>query len=500
MPLSRFHRFKVPLMLALVVLSAALLMVLRGRSNSPAQLTIFLSGDSRGYLEPCGCRRDQAGGLPGRAAVIEKQEAASRLVFDAGNIVPGTRPYELLKTRYLTEGMAAIGYDAVNLGQTEAQLDLETLRQVMRDSHNLPFVSANVVDSNSKKPVVEPYRIIQRGKFRIGVTGVTSVEERERGPGLEVKPPLEALAATVPDLKSRCDFLIVLAFVNEDTIRNIAEKFHEVDCILGGAVPQSSNTAQRINRALVFNVTDHGKVLGKIDLKQQGAAYQVVKSAGIKIVTAKVGSRKDMEALIARYKDELRARRFELASAEGLERIQNQESTADAFAGDANCATCHAAAYHVTIASKHHHAFQTLLDKKSEYDPECLKCHTVGYGRYSGFVDARRTPQLANVQCESCHGRGKEHIKTMSAVLKSPTLEQAKRLAHQPNTLKSVTQSTCISCHDRENSENFNYTTFWPKIAHRRSWKNITEFWQARDKIRNAAKLMARLEARGTAP
>src|SRR5438477_3564085 len=35
----------------------------------PAALTVFVSGDSRGYLEPCGCRRDQAGGLPGRATI-----------------------------------------------------------------------------------------------------------------------------------------------------------------------------------------------------------------------------------------------------------------------------------------------------------------------------------------------------------------------------------------------------------------------------------------------
>src|SRR5687767_792614 len=56
------------------------------RLGGPAEgLTLFVSGDSRGYLEPCGCRRDQAGGLPGRASVIRGSKAKEKLVLDVGN-------------------------------------------------------------------------------------------------------------------------------------------------------------------------------------------------------------------------------------------------------------------------------------------------------------------------------------------------------------------------------------------------------------------------------
>src|SRR5205823_15000212 len=102
-----------------------------GMTGAPQRLELFVSGDSRGYLEPCGCRRDQAGGLPGRATVIRGSKAPAKLVLDVGNMTPGSRPYELLKLRYLLEGMAKIGYDAVNLGKNEADLDLETLRKAL---------------------------------------------------------------------------------------------------------------------------------------------------------------------------------------------------------------------------------------------------------------------------------------------------------------------------------------------------------------------------------
>src|SRR5438552_1225041 len=84
-------------------------------SSTPDHLTLFVTGDSRGYLEPCGCRRDQAGGLSGRATLIAARKPAERLVLDVGNLTSGGRPYELLKLHYLMEGMAEIGYDAVNL-------------------------------------------------------------------------------------------------------------------------------------------------------------------------------------------------------------------------------------------------------------------------------------------------------------------------------------------------------------------------------------------------
>jgi hypothetical protein len=385
--------------------------------------------------------------------VIGGSKAPAKLVLDVGNLTPGSRPYELLKLRYLLEGMGEIGYDAVNLGKKEAELDLETLKKALAGSA-LPFVSANLVEKAGGKALAERYRIVHRGRLAIGITGVAGAEAQDVGPGVEVRPPMEALAEVVPELARRCNYLIVLAFVDEDALREIAEKFHEVNCVLGGDVPQSSNSVQQVNRAIVFNVVDRGKVIGQVDLKRQGEGYEVEQAQGIKIVADHLAPDPRMVKLISRYKEELRERRFELAGVEGMERIPGQESTADEFVGAAKCVGCHQQAHQVWQASRHRRAFETLVTKKSEFDPECLSCHTVGYGLHSGFVDAQKTPSLSGVQCESCHGRGKEHVAARVARV------------HGPSTLKPVTQASCIRCHDQENSENFRFASFWPKIAH----------------------------------
>jgi hypothetical protein len=426
----------------------------------PEHLTLFVTGDSRGYLEPCGCRRDQAGGLPGRATLMAAKSPADRLALDVGNLTAGSRPYDLLKLSYLLDGMDRIGYDAVNLGKGEAELDLNTLDGIL--ARHTPFVSANVLSKRDGKPVTQPFRILTRGKLNIGVTGVTHVAERDAGPGIEVKPPVEALAAVIPEMKRRCDYLIVLAFVDQDTLHKIADQYPEVDCILGGNVPQSSDTVQEINRAISFNVMDRGKVLGQIDLKRQGDRYQVEGAHATKVMGEHLTPDPAMVKLIASYKQTLRDKRYELASAEDMERIPGQESTADEYVGEAVCSGCHQEAHRIALATPHAHAFQTLVNKGSEFDPECLHCHTVGYALYSGFVDAQRTPHLANVQCENCHGRGKNHVTAMQATPRNGSHTRSQ----QASTLRSVTPATCVRCHDKENSENFNYETFWPRIQH----------------------------------
>jgi len=417
-----------------------------------------LTADSRGYLEPCGCRRDQAGGLPGRATLIDAVPAASRLTVDAGNVTSGGRAYEQLKTRYLLEGMRTMGYDAVNLGQTEAGLDLATLRRLTA-SQGVPFVSANVLAKDGGARPAPAMRIVRRGSLRIGITGVTQLPDVECGPGVTVVPPIEALAPVIAGLRNQCDVLVVLAFVDADAEELIAKQYPEIDCILGGDVWQSSSTVVTFNRAACFNVTDRGKVLGELSLVRHGSRYAVDSGRGVKVAADRVARDPAMAALIARYKDELRNRRYELASAEGMERIGSGQGTADEYVGDAACASCHAVPHQVFASSAHAHAYTTLVSKGSQYDPECLSCHTVGYGLYSGFVDAQRTPQLENVQCESCHGRGKEHIEAMQA-------QAAGRGAASPSTLRPVTPATCIRCHDSENSENFRYAAFWPRIKH----------------------------------
>jgi hypothetical protein len=122
----------------------------------------------------------------------------------------------------------------------------------------------------------------------------------------------------------------------------------------------------------------------------------------------------------------------------------------DAFVGSPNCKGCHEAEFGIWETSSHAHAFKILEEKHQDYNPDCIACHTTGFRRPTGFINAKSTPDLMNVQCEACHGPGRDHP------------EKAVK------EYGSVAQGFCVTCHTADNSPDFEDASYRLKIQH---WK-----------------------------
>ncbi len=101
-------------------------------------------------------------------------------------------------------------------------------------------------------------------------------------------------------------------------------------------------------------------------------------------------------------------------------------AAAPRYVGSRRCKVCHLKEYQSWQKTKMAMAFDLLrpgvapeakrkarLDIHADYshDEKCLTCHTTGYGQPGGFVSIEKTPDLAGVQCEECHGPGSEYLK-----------------------------------------------------------------------------------------
>jgi len=236
-------------------------------AEPPDALSIFYTCDMRGHISPCNCSAGIAGGIARRKTYIDANRLANAIVVDAGDVTAGPREWELLELEYILKGYEAIGYDAVNIGAREAAFPAETLRK-LGDEHAF-FVSANVRDESGAL-IFEPYRVktLANG-YRIGIVGVVqdTLLPDEIGQGVHIVPPAEALAEVLPDAQEASDFLVVLAFMKELSMKALAEKFFEIDVIIGGDVEQPSGTPVQVNRSTIAYNTEKGKAVGWMDLR-----------------------------------------------------------------------------------------------------------------------------------------------------------------------------------------------------------------------------------------
>lgn len=84
------------------------------------------------------------------------------------------------------------------------------------------------------------------------------------------------------------------------------------------------------------------------------------------------------------------------------------------YLGNDKCRLCHRDFFIGRKQDHHDHAMDYISSSEYSKNPRCLVCHATGYGTATGFVSLEKTPRLANVQCEGCHGPGSKHIKIAS--------------------------------------------------------------------------------------
>ena len=132
---------------------------------------------------------------------------------------------------------------------------------------------------------------------------------------------------------------------------------------------------------------------------------------------------------------------------------EGAKTPADTYVGTQTCVACHPGAYQVYQGTKHAHAWKTLQDKGKECDVGCIGCHSVGFEKAGGYCRLQDTKNFENVGCENCHGPGAGHAQNPG----DKTTWSAQFVRNPPET-------TCVSCHNEEHSDQFNFETYRPRI------------------------------------
>jgi 5'-nucleotidase len=168
------------------------------------------------------------------------------LLLDAGDFFQGTPYFNRFHGVLEMKLMSELGYDVATLGNHDFDIGVEGFMNAQQHA-KFKFVNANYdFGQTPMASVVQPYQLIKKGKYKIGVFGLgidlNGLVPQSNFEGIAMKDPFESAAAVIKELKdSKCNLIICLSHLGyqyEDKSKPsdvlLAEKVSGIDLILGG--------------------------------------------------------------------------------------------------------------------------------------------------------------------------------------------------------------------------------------------------------------------------
>ena len=455
------------------------------------QLALVFTGGLDGYVEPCGCAgiAQMKGGLSRRNTFFKelREKNWPYIAIDNGGLVKGFGRQEELKFYSMIEPSLVhqMEYDAIGIGPNDLHLSADSLLPYTTNPPDHPsvFTSANIGIYDFNPLFTAPFRVIDKHGVRIGVTSIISKSWMPNAGISNIlhDDPIKRLEKIVPQMEeSRCNWLILISHASLEETLAISQTFPQFGIIVCADTPSEPPlmtpklVAESNPARYLIETGEKGKfaiVIGFFGTDYRTVKYQrVAFDSRFKNDRLIVGQ---MQCYQDNLKDELETKGY---AGFGIRPVPSPNADIlGKYVGSAKCESCHDESYRIWKRSGHAKAWESLAETsvpKRIYDPECVCCHVVGWNpeeRYpflSGFSNEKGnvTLDLVNVGCENCHGPGEKHVAAESG---SNEAEQERLRAALRLPIDEQGQRFCYTCHDLDNSPNFNFEAYWEKIEHK---------------------------------
>lgn len=495
--------------LAIIALVAAVLSPAARSTKPTAQLpqslVLLYTSGANGQIRSCNCTKFRFGGYGRQLTLLKAIRAESKdvLLVEGGDICGGSGLQASLKADVAAQAIRLLGYDAMVPGEEELGVRgtsyIERFAVLPKPSRTATIndptptsktklvpaqatapctlVCANLFKEGQTKPIFSPYVVVKTaGGLRVAVIGL--IDESICSPWLSmssdklVKDPLDVLPPVVKEARRKADLVVVIYHGVVGGSSSLAD-VKGIDLILSTHPDDQdrifptgdSNTVDapvdKLGSAvLVRSGTSTNWCVGRLDIAL--AANRRIAGVKHRLMYLDRAYEEDpaMVKVYDEYNEKVKRATLESASAfkkqaealltkRGLNIVEmRQRLRKSVFATAAKCKDCHPEIYQIWSDSRHANAMATLQKTHQEYDPECVQCHVTGAVVRNGFVNAKQTPELGNVQCEACHGPALEHVDAPK------------------KGFGKAGEQTCRSCHTAERTPDFDYAVAWAKIMH----------------------------------
>ena len=184
------------------------------------------------------------GGLPKKASRIEQSRRESRLpvllldggslLFRPGHYDPGQTAQAGIVATALVDSYNLMAYDAVGVSSRDLAGGVAFLLELQARA-KFAWLSANLLDARSGRPLFRPYLELPLGNIRLAVTALTDQAPQlvnKIGADCKLVGWAEILPRLIAELEKRNDFIILLTGYDQATCREIAAAFPQINLII----------------------------------------------------------------------------------------------------------------------------------------------------------------------------------------------------------------------------------------------------------------------------
>lgn len=268
------------------------------------RVVVLHTNDVHGQTLPRERKGETFGGLARLAAKVnelrDEARAAGAAVFvvDGGDWFQGTPEGVVDGGKAFVAALAAIGYDAMCIGNHEFDFGVPNLRAIL-DEARVPGVCANLIDRSTGQRVswVMPWRIVERGGLKVAFVGACTTHTPEMthpdAREIEFQAAGDALERALAELEGKADLVVPVTHLGVKEDAALAARFPSLALIVGGHSHTRLPEGQRVGTTLIAQAGTKAEVLGRVDLWFDRATKRVVESTATLVElrdAAKAGS------------------------------------------------------------------------------------------------------------------------------------------------------------------------------------------------------------------
>jgi len=155
------------------------------------------------------------------------------------------------KCQFMVTSYKDLHYDVLNVGKQEVWMGYDALDSLIRATKaakNTQFVSANLVNVKTKRPLTNPTVIRDYGHFRVGIMGLLAEADFPKGSTLldsthlAVTPYMDAAKKYLPSLISKTDAVVILGELSSGQIDTLTKAYPQIAMVISTGAVKTGET------------------------------------------------------------------------------------------------------------------------------------------------------------------------------------------------------------------------------------------------------------------